>query len=79
MVSKAAGLTCGSRTNALPFSLSNDTVVLRLTFHFSGKREQWEWRVGTHRLKAESYFPQKYLRKITLSLGLSHLTCSVSN
>lgn len=64
MVSKAAGLPCGSRTNALPVSLSNDTVVLRLAFHLSGTREQWEWRVGAHRLKVEIYFPQKYLRKL---------------
>lgn len=45
MVSEAGGLPCGSRTNVLPFGLSNDSVVLRLTIHLSGKREQWEWRV----------------------------------
>lgn len=48
MVSKAAGLPYGLRTNALPFGLTSGTVVLRVTFHLSGKREQWEWRVPIH-------------------------------
>lgn len=63
MVSKAAGLPCGSRTNALPFGLSSVTVVLRLTFHLSGKRETVGME-GAHRLKVEIYFPQKCLRKL---------------
>lgn len=31
--------------NALPCGVTNGTVVLRLTLHLSGKKEQWEWRV----------------------------------